>query len=214
MKEKVKLEVLSSINTEGKFNSEKFKSNIEKNLENSEIEEDNNSILILVDKYEIEVNKNTGEIESTTEIESNELAEDQFTAEKIAKLNKEDLKNIYGAKVTGYELPSTTTTDVGWKILVSNGKNIYLIADNYIERENLPNGMSADGVKTENRPSNGDDKYTRSAYFGNVLNDYSEGTARITDSSLQALNSEFYNKYPLKKNENMKNVAYMVLQWN
>ena len=129
---------------------------------------------------------------------------------------KTDKTKIYGAKVTGYTLPSGTTTDVGWKIFYADNSNIYLIADNYVERTNLPystNGTTA----TSNKPNDGSSSYARTAYFSNILNDYVTGSARITDNKLKALNNDYFNtKGFTSTNSNMKSVAYMMdtTAWN
>ena len=129
---------------------------------------------------------------------------------------KTDKTKIYGAKVTGYTLPSGTTTDVGWKIFYADNSNIYLIADNYVERTNLPystNGTTA----TSNKPNDGLSSYARTAYFSNILNDYVTGSARITDNKLKALNNDYFNtKGFTSTNSNMKSVAYMMdtTAWN
>ena len=129
---------------------------------------------------------------------------------------KTDKTKIYGAKVTGYTLPSGTTTDVGWKIFYADNSNIYLIADNYVERTNLPystNGTTA----TSNKPNDGLSSYARTAYFSNILNDYVTGSARITDNKLKALNNDYFNtKGFTSTNPNMKSVAYMMdtTAWN
>ena len=127
--------------------------------------------------------------------------------------SKTDKSKIYGAKVTGYTLPSGTTTDVGWKIFYADNNNIYLIADNYVERENLPystNGTTA----TKNKPNDG--RCERDAYFINILGDYA-GSSRITDSKLKALNNDYFNtKGFASTNNNIKSVAYMMdtTAWN
>ena len=129
---------------------------------------------------------------------------------------KTDKTKIYGAKVTGYTLPSGTTTDVGWKIFYADNSNIYLIADNYVERTNLPystNGTTA----TSNKPNDGLSSYARTAYFSNILNDYVTGSARVTDNKLKALNNDYFNtKGFTSTNSNMKSVAYMMdtTAWN
>ncbi len=50
---------------------------------------------------------------------------------------------------------SGTTTDVGWKIFYADNSNIYLIADNYVERNNLPNSTTESGVVTANKSNDG-----------------------------------------------------------
>ena len=127
---------------------------------------------------------------------------------------KTDKTKIYGAKVTGYTLPSGTTTDVGWKIFYADNSNIYLIADNYVERTNLPGST---GGTTSHQPNDGNSSYARTAYFSNILNDYVTGSARITDNKLKALNNDYFNtKGFTSTNSNMKSVAYMMdtTAWN
>ena len=129
---------------------------------------------------------------------------------------KTDKTKIYGATVTGYTLPSGTTTDVKWKIFYADNSNIYLIADNYVERANLPN--STDGTTaTANKPNDGNSSYARTAYFSNILEDYKDGSSRITENKLKALNNDYFNtKGYTSENSNMKSVAYMMdtTAWN
>ena len=129
---------------------------------------------------------------------------------------KTDKTKIYGATVTGYTLPSGTTTDVKWKIFYADNSNIYLIADNYVERANLPN--STDGTTaTANKPNDGNSSYARAAYFSNILGDYTAGSSRITENKLKALNNDYFNKKGYTSaNNNMKSVAYMMdtTAWN
>ena len=159
----------------------------------------------------------TGEVTATGDSTPNPpvpTPTDGISAKNIADMD--DKTNIYGAKVTGYTLPSGTTTDVGWKIFYADNSNIYLIADNYVERTNLPystNGTTA----TSNKPNGGSSSYARTAYFSNILNDYVTGSARITDNKLKALNNDYFNtKGFTSTNPNMKSVAYMMdtTAWN
>ena len=148
-----------------------------------------------------------------SDIYSGEIV-DRYMAADIANATQEDKQNLYGATVTGYTLPSETTTDVGWKIFYADNSNIYLIADNYVERNNLPNSTTESGVDTANKPNDGN--YARSAYFFNILGNY-VGSSRITDSRLKALNSDYFNtKNYSSTNGNMKAVAYMMdtTAWN
>ena len=138
------------------------------------------------------------------------------TAADIANATQEEKKSIYGATVTGYTLPSGTTTDVGWKIFYADNSNIYLIADNYVEINNFPNSTTESGVVTANKPNDESSDYARSAYFSNILGDYA-GSSRITDRRLKALNNDYFNtKNYTSTNQNMKVVAYMMdtKAWN
>ena len=150
-----------------------------------------------------------------SDIYSGEIIE-RYMAADIANATQEEKQSIYGATVTGYTLPSGTTTDVGWKIFYADNSNIYLIADNSVERNNLPNSTTESGVVTANKPNDGSSDYARSACFSNILGDYA-GSSRITDSRLKALNSDYFNtKNYSSTNSNMKAVAYMMdtKAWN
>ena len=151
-----------------------------------------------------------------SDIYSGEIIEKRYMAADIANATQEEKQSIYGATVTGYTLPSGTTTDVGWKIFYADNSNIYLIADNYVERNNLPNSTTESGVVTANKPNDGSSDHARSAYFTNILGDYA-GSARITDSRLKALNNDYFNtKNYSSTDDNMKAVAYMMdtKAWN
>ena len=151
-----------------------------------------------------------------SDIYSGEIIEKRYMAADIANATQEEKQSIYGATVTGYTLPSGTTTDVGWKIFYADNSNIYLIADNYVERNNLPNSTTESGVVTANKPNDGSSDHARSAYFTNILGDYA-GSSRITDSRLKALNNDYFNtKNYSSTNSNMKAVAYMMdtKAWN
>ena len=150
-----------------------------------------------------------------SDIYSGEIIE-RYMAADIANATQEEKQSIYGATVTGYTLPSGTTTDVGWKIFYADNSNIYLIADNYVERNNLPNSTTESGVVTANKPNDGGSSWARSAYFTNISGDYS-GSSRITDRRLKALNNDYFNtKNYTSTNDNMKDVAYMMdtKAWN
>ena len=160
---------------------------------------------------------NTGVVtatESSTTNPNPPASTDTLKASDIAA--KTDKTKIYGATVTGYTLPSGTTTDVKWKIFYADNSNIYLIADNYVERTNLPN--STDGTTaTANKPNDEYSGYARTAYFSNILEDYKDGSSRITENRLKALNNDYFNtKGYTSTNSNMKSVAYMMdtTAWN
>ena len=122
--------------------------------------------------------------------------------------NAIDKNDYYGKVVTGYT-PINGATVQNWKIFYSDGNNIYLIADDYVERRYLPAGTNNKGNITVNRPTSGD--YLRSAYFGNSLReDYSTGTARIIDTKIKALNNSYFEQKFTSTKNNMKSVAYML----
>ena len=163
-------------------------------------------VIVTIDGKSFTVDEN-----GTVELNGDESQGSLLSASDVA--TKTDKSKIYGANVTGYTLPSGTTTDVGWKIFYADNSNIYLIADNYVERANLPystNGTTA----TRNKPNDG--WYARAAYFTSISNDYA-GSSRITDSKLKALNNDYFNiKGFTSTNYNMQVVAYMMdtTAWN
>lgn len=133
-----------------------------------------------------------------------------YTLDTDGKINlvtgnaKEILDNAsttYGAVVTNYDIDSST--GVHWKIFNSDGINIYLIADDYVNYEIIPNSK-------ENNKLNRSDSYPNSAYFTNVLNDYN-GSSDITNNNptYKWLN-KYYEKQYISENKNMKAVAYML----
>ena len=129
----------------------------------------------------------------------------KYTAATMASATNKS--EIYGKSVS--YTPAGVTTDVGWKIFYSDGTNIYLIADNYVERDALP-ASTKDGVATANKPNAGNDSNgVRTAYFTNELNDYT-GSASITTTKLQKLNNSFFSQGFTSTNNNMKSVAYMM----
>ena len=156
----------------------------------------------------------TGEVTATGDSTPNPpvpTPTDGISAKNIADMD--DKTNIYGATVTNYT--PATTTDVNWKIFYADDDNIYLIADNYVERTNLPNSTNGT-TATANKPNDGNSSYARVAYFTNILGDYA-GSARITDSRLKELNNDYFNtKGFSSENNNMKAVAYMMdtTAWN
>ena len=160
---------------------------------------------------------NTGVVTATGSSTTNPnppASTDTLKASDIAA--KTDKTKIYGATVTGYTLPSGTTTDVKWKIFYADNSNIYLIADNYVERANLPNSTNGT-TATANKPNDGNSSYARTAYFSNILEDYKDGSSRITENKLKALNNDYFNtKGYTSENSNMKSVAYMMdtTAWN
>ena len=131
-----------------------------------------------------------------------------LNAADIASTEKKS--EIYGKSVS--YTPAGVATDVGWKVFYSDGTNIYLIADNYVERENIPESTK-DGVATGHKVNNGN--YSRSAYLEDILDDYT-GSTNITNTRLKKLNNSFFSQGFTSTNDNMKAVAYMMdtMAWN
>ena len=130
-------------------------------------------------------------------------------ASAIAKATDiEKATNYYGKTVTGYTPVNGTT--VGWKIFYVDESNIYLIADDYVGPDKLPASTTESGTVTENKPNITGNDYQKTANFNNILNDYSTGSARVTDAKIKTLNNSFFSQNFTSTSENMKAVAYML----
>lgn len=142
---------------------------------------------------------------------SEDLEDINGTAANIVKNNN---KNDYiGKYVTNYK-PSGVT-DIKWRIFYigqdptnTGENNIYLIADHYIPRGDLP----AKNNKTPNAGS--DSSGTRTAYFTNVYTEYT-GSNSITSSNpaynwLNQWNEYLSNNNTSSTNQNIRSVAYMM----
>ena len=122
----------------------------------------------------------------------------RYNAKEIAN----NAKTAYGATVTNYDVDGNT--GVNWKIFYSDGINVYLIADDYINYDKVP--LSTGNV---NKP-NQSDSFSKAVYFTNILGDY-EGSSNISSNNL-ALKwlSKYHEKKYTSKYNNMKAVAYMM----
>ena len=176
---------ISALTNQGLFG--KAKESKEKS-ENAQKEEQN-----ILNEYEEKLDK---------------YSESGIKASDIA--NAEDKSEYYGKVVIGYT-PKNGATVQNWKIFYADSNNIYLIADDYVEREYLPASTNSSGSVTTNKPTAGNSSYARTAYFGDSLRaDYSTGSARITDEKIKALNNSYFSQNFTSTYENMKAVAYML----
>ena len=154
--------------------------------------------------------------ENAQKEEQNILNEYEETLDKYSEsgikasdiANAEDKSEYYGKVVIGYT-PKNGATVQNWKIFYADSNNIYLIADDYVEKEYLPASTDSLGNVTTNKPTAG--SYARAAYFGSsLLLDYSTGSARITDEKIKALNNLYFSQGFTSTYKNMKAVAYML----
>ena len=83
------------------------------------------------------------------------LPKGQLTAESIDGTDNVNIKDIYGSYVSNYKSDSLETSNLSWKIFYSNGSNIFLISDDYIERSDLPYSTNTSGNFTNNKPNDG-----------------------------------------------------------
>ena len=104
--------------------------------------------------------------------------------------------NDYGGIITNY-IPNNRA-NVGWKIFHSDGNNIYLIADNYVENKYVPNGKGGTPI------TKGETQYQVS--FKNIISDY-EGT---NDMLLNDVAEKWLGQYNhVSTTNNIKATAYM-----
>ena len=136
-----------------------------------------------------------------------------INANTIASATDTEKANNYYGKSVNYTSANGVT---GWKIFYADTNNIYLIADDYVDPTILPASTKASGESTTNKPNIKGDSYPKAAYFTNILNDYSTGSARITTDTIKKLNKSFFidKQYTGVENStvnlNMKAVAYML----
>ena len=111
--------------------------------------------------------------------------------------------SYYGKRITNYSANGITD----WKIFHSDGKNVYIIASDYVPVSTLP--TTSAGHKAANVNSS----YPRSVTFDTVINDYT-GSENITDGKIKALNKSYFDyleeNNTVSKNSNMRTVAYML----
>ena len=153
----------------------------------------------------------TATITVTTQDGSNKKATCKVTVES-AGLSAGDIASNptdnYGKTVTGYEAEYANV--VGWKIFYAGNDfstdeshHVYLIADNYIPYNNIPQSSAGHSL-------NASSSYPRAANFSNILGDYS-GSSNITDANIRKLNNDYFNtKGYSSTSDNMKVVAYML----
>ena len=149
---------------------------------------------LIQDEYNKFLNNAVGGTESTTPPEEPE--EEGITASDIA----EDTSAI-GKEVEGYECTNAAGVNK-WLIFYADESNIYLIADDYIHKDYCPNSA------TQSIYDNGNG-YKLS--MDNVIDDYA-GAASITNSTIKALNNDYFTKYGSQNStyNNMKATAYML----
>ena len=130
----------------------------------------------------------------------------------VGDMTDDQKKEIIGKYVTNYECASNsaivTETDIlgKWMIFNVDENNIYLIASDYIT--SVPDG------KAGGKPSVGSSSsYPRGVSFSNILNDYPNGSADVSDIGIE-LNSSYFNYLTTNNtssiSNNMKSVAYML----
>ena len=129
----------------------------------------------------------------------NSIAQNTINAAEVA-----NHPVIYcGKEVTGYTCENSAGISK-WKIYHSDGKNIYLIADNYITAEYIPTKDGATMTASTD--------YTNSYYFNDTLLNKYTGAASITDTNITPWLSYLKSSYggSDNTNNNMKATAYLL----
>lgn len=132
-----------------------------------------------------------------------------INANTIASATDTEKANNYYGKSVNYTSANGVT---GWKIFYADTNNIYLIADDYVNVAKLPKGTNEAGQSVGNAPANENTSFPKAAPFGNIMDAYSTGAARITTDTIKNLNSSFFARSDASTNinKNMKAVAYML----
>ena len=139
--------------------------------------------------------------DKVSENEKNWLA-DMTVGAKVTPLAEKIEANVaeyYGKRITNYSANGVTD----WKIFHSDGKNVYIIASDYVPVDKLPE------TSKKHKPANTNSSYPKAAPFDNVINDYT-GSANITDEKIKALNNDYFSKGYTSASNNMRAVAYML----
>ena len=134
----------------------------------------------------------------TIVVNENSITQNTINAEEVAKHPV-----VYcGKEVKGYTCDNSAGVSK-WKIYHSDGKNIYLIADNYITGEYIP---SKDG---ETMTASTD--YTNAYYFNDALLNKYTGASNITDTNITPWLSYLKSSYGANNtNGNMQAIAYLL----
>lgn len=113
----------------------------------------------------------------------------------------------YGQTIHNYKTGNTNIdNNVVWKVYHSDHESIYLITEDYIPYEIIPqtpNGNSVIKSRDENQP--------RAIYFSEEFLEEYNGTSDIQDEKIKALNYNYLieNKFE-SENGNMKAVAFLL----
>ena len=135
----------------------------------------------------------------TIVVNEDSIAQNTINAAEVAKHPV-----VYcGKEVTGYTCDNSAGISK-WKIYHSDGKNIYLIADNYITGEYIPIKDGATMTASTD--------YTNAYYFEDTLLNKYTGAASITDTNITPWLSYLKSSYggSDNTNKNMKATAYLL----
>ena len=148
---------------------------------------------LILDEYNKFLNNAVGGTGSTTPPETG--------GEEVTAIDIAGDTSAIGKEVEGYECTNAAGVNK-WLIFYADESNIYLIADDYISATYCPKGAKGSAISQNS---------TYKLSMDNVINDY-EGAASITNSTIKALNNDYFTKYGSQNStyNNMKATAYML----
>ena len=120
-----------------------------------------------------------------------------ITGEEISANASEHYRGI----VTNYDCKNNDGVDA-WEIFYADENNIYLISDNYVSYQFIPQGRGGSDITI------GDTYYC--VYTSDSIENEYNGSSDITDEKIRALNNDFFSKGYTSTKNNMKTVAYML----
>lgn len=113
------------------------------------------------------------------------------------------MPKYYGKLVTNYQCAADEEySGLKWRIFYKDKENIYLIADNYVPYDNLPNSTGGTALTKQGNYS---------AVFTSILNDYTGSEWIIKNTNENAIKwLNWVTEYPDSTNTNIKVTAYMM----
>ena len=130
---------------------------------------------------------------------------DKLTATTLNAMSDTEKMEIYGKYVTNYVAANASNTELGiggWRIFHSDGSNIYLIADDYVKVDYIPDG------RDETEVDSFDDSYLRD-FILTPLEDY-DGWSDISSSLATKLLGQYVAAGHTSTKNNMKATAYLL----
>ena len=129
-KEKIQVEALGSINKSGEFDEGTFKENVTKNIEGSSINEDEKSITVTVDGYDVTVNKKSGEVTGVAKSNRENPSASVKPGTIVSKTEKDNYKDSENSTATVPQ--GFTVSGIKEEQIISNGLVIYDIPESEI----------------------------------------------------------------------------------
>lgn len=167
------------------------------------VEKDGKDYIKIIDGY-YEIKLEEEQVSIANEKTKGIIGSSKMTAKKIAQTA--DKTGIYGEKVINYTCPNTTGVSI-WRIFYADTENIYLIADDYVNIDNVPKKE-----KIVDNDSNG--KHSKLS-MQDVFRDYA-GAASIDSTFANKWLSSYWKNNSTSTNINIRAVAYIldISGWN